>query len=80
VNVSSSLERHYARSTFLVAGVGVLATHCGRGLDTDEFSEAAIGGSNGTMSFAATLVALSPEEGPDFDRGLRQERSLAGVA
>jgi hypothetical protein len=75
VNVTSSLERHYARSTFLVAEVGVLATGSGRGLGIDE-STANTARSDDATSFAATLVALSAEL-CDSDPGPHQDRSLA---
>jgi hypothetical protein len=80
VNVTSSLERHYARSTFLVAGVGVLATGSGRGLGIDESPCAATSRSETPGSFAATLIALSAADRPDSEMRLRQEQSLAGVA
>lgn len=79
MNVTSSLERHYARSTFLVAGVGVLATGSGRGLGIEEpTSETAR--SDGAMSFAATLVALSAADRPDSEMALSQDRGLVEVA
>jgi len=79
VNATSSLERHYARATFLVAGVGLLATSGGRG-PGDESPAVGTDHSDRTESFATTLRALSAEDRPSSETGPTQERSLSVVA
>jgi hypothetical protein len=60
VNVTSSLERNYSRSAFLVAGVGVLTT--GFGLDHVADAESHAGDTVAaaeTATFTAALAAAS---------------------
>ena len=89
MNATSSLERHYARATSLVAGVGVLATRCGGdpGIDATgaspvetSLSATKTDGLESAAAFTAALDTASAEDRADSEMGLRQERSLAGVA
>ena len=62
MNVTSSLERNYSRSAFIVAGVGVLTTGYGPGSVAEAI---VVSDANDTLaasetaSFAAALVAAS---------------------
>ncbi|HEX4982106.1 MAG TPA: hypothetical protein VFV63_10430 [Ilumatobacteraceae bacterium] len=84
--MTSSLERHYARSTFLVAGVGVLATPRGgdTGIDATGASPventvppATTDGQDTSAAFTAALDTASAEQRPDADMGPRREHTLA---